>query len=330
MPEIQAATARAFSNIAFIKYWGNRDHTLRLPVNSSLSMNLEGLQTVTSVRFDPALPADDLTLNGRPADPDAVARASQHLDRLRALARVDVPARVESSNNFPTGAGIASSASAFAALTVAAAGALGLELDEPRLSALARLGSGSACRSVPAGFTEWRAGTDHTTSYAYSIAPPDYWDLVDLVAIVSREHKTVGSSGGHRLASTSPLQPGRLTGVRQRVEQCRRAILERDFAALTAVVETDALLMHAVMMTSSPRLVYWQPATLAVIEATERLRADGLPAMFTIDAGPNVHVITTGEHTADVRAALQALPGVDGVLSARPGGPAVLIDSPAV
>lgn len=326
MPNTHTATARAFSNIAFIKYWGNRDDVLRLPSNGSISMNLDGLQTTTRVAFDPALSTDSLTLNGKLSGADAGARVSQHLDRVRALAGVTMPARVDSTNNFPTGAGIASSASAFAALTVAAAGALELALDEAQLSALARLGSGSACRSVPAGFTEWDAGTDHLSSYAHSIAPPDYWDLVDLVAIVSREHKAVGSSGGHRLAATSPLQAGRLMGSEQRVIRCRQAILERDFEALTAVVEEDTLLMHAVMMSSTPRLIYWRPATLTVIEATEQLRADGVPAFFTIDAGANVHVITLAAHAEAVSAAITVLPGVETILSAQPGGPAVLID----
>lgn len=324
------ATARSYSNIAFIKYWGNRDHALRLPANGSISMNLDGLETVTTVRFEPGAPHDRLTLNGEEQTGPALDRVSQHLDRLRALAGVAHRAHVTSRNNFPTGTGIASSASAFSALTVAAAAALGLNLDERTLTILARQGSGSASRSVPGGFVEWYAADTSDESYAESIAPPDHWDLVDLVAIVSREHKAVGSTGGHALAPTSPLQAARVADTPRRLDLCRRAILERDFEALAAVVEQDTVMMHGVMMSSEPALIYWQPPTLRIMSAVQRWRADGIPACFTIDAGPNVHVITTSEHAAHLRAALAELDGVADVLKATPGGPAHLLDSPTV
>ncbi|GAB4478402.1 MAG: diphosphomevalonate decarboxylase [Anaerolineae bacterium] len=322
------AAARSFSNIAFIKYWGNRDNALRLPANGSISMNLAGIETVTTVQFDPTLRADTLLLNGKPADSPALERVTRHLDHLRRLAGVETRAAVESHNNFPTGAGIASSASAFSALTLAAAHALGLDLSERDLSILARLGSGSASRSIPGGFVEWYVGTDHATSFAESIAPAEHWDLVDLIAIVSTEHKAVGSTGGHVVAPTSPLQAARVADTDRRLGLCRRAILARDFEALTGVIEQDALLMHAVMMTSVPSLVYWQPATLRVIEAVRAWRAEGLAAAFTIDAGPNVHVITLSAHRAQVEAVLRALDGVQDVRTATPGGPAHLIDIP--
>ncbi len=325
---LMVATARSFSNIAFIKYWGNRDNALRLPSNGSISMNLAGIETVTTVRFDPALQADTLLLNGSPADSPALERVTRHLDHLRRLAGVQTCAAVESHNNFPTGAGIASSASAFSALTLAAAHALGLNLSERDLSILARLGSGSASRSIPGGFVEWHVGIDHASSFAESIAPAEHWDLVDLIAIVSTEHKAMGSTGGHAVAPTSPLQAARVADTDRRLALCRRAILERDFETLTDVIEQDALLMHGVMMTSTPSLVYWQPATLRVIEAVRNLRGDRLAAAFTIDAGPNVHVITTTADSAQVEAALRALDGVQDVRAAMPGGPAHLLDTP--
>jgi len=314
-----SASARSCSNIAFIKYWGNRDDALRLPANGSISMNLAGIETITRVEFRQELEVDQFILNGALADAAATRRVSAHLDHLRKIAGTAVKARVSSTNNFPTGAGIASSASAFSALTVAAAKALGLDLEEAELSYMARLGSGSACRSIPSGFVEWRPGLDHVSSYAVSIAPPEHWDLVDLVAIVSTAHKEVGSTGGHALAPTSPLQDARVRDAERRLDECRRAILERDFKAFAPIIELDALMMHAVMMTSQPALIYWLPETLQLINAVRAWRGEGLDVAFTIDAGPNVHVMATAANCLEVEARLKQQPGVINVLKARPG-----------
>jgi len=232
---------------------------------------------------------------------------------------------VTSENNFPTGAGIASSASGFAALAVAAARAAGLDLDEAALSRLARTASGSACRSVPGGFVEWRTGETDDDSYASSIATPGHWDLVDCVAVVSKAHKAMISQEGHALAGTSPLQPGRLVDAPRRLDICRQAILQRDFQALAEVMEQDSNLMHAVMMTSRPPILYWQPATIAVMQTVRAWRQSGLPACYTIDAGPNAHVICPSSAAATVCTQLQAIPGVHKVLTAAPGGPAQVI-----
>ncbi len=204
------ATAQSHPNIAFIKYWGNREPVLRIPANGSISMNLDGLETRTTVAFEASLAQDQLTLNDQPASEEARRRVSALLDRVRRMAGVDLCASVESRNNFPTGAGIASSASAFAALSLAASAAAGLQLNERECSRLARTGSGSACRSVPGGFVEWQAGTDDESSYAYSLAPAEHWDLVDCVAVASQTHKPTGSTQGHALADSSPLQAARV------------------------------------------------------------------------------------------------------------------------
>lgn len=317
-------TAIASPNIAFIKYWGNRDDALRLPANGSISMNLDGLFTRTRVAFDSTLPQDQLTLHGQPQAGPTLERVSRFLERVRELAGLSWFARVESENNFPTGAGIASSASAFAALALAASRAAGLELSEAALSRLARRGSGSACRSIPGGFVEWQAGEDDESSYAFSIAPPEGWNLVDCIAILSQEHKATGSTAGHALARTSPLQAARVQDAPRRLDLCRRAILERDFDAFAAIVELDSNLMHAVMQTSAPPLLYWQPATLAVMQTVVEWRQAGLPACYTLDAGPNVHVLCPAEAASQVEAGLRLIPGVQAVLIAKPGGPARL------
>lgn len=324
MPD-RTATSLACANIALVKYWGNRDDRLRIPSNGSISMNLAGLTSRTTVHFDPDLLADRLTLNGAPVTGAGLQRAAGLLDQVRRMAALDRFADVASENNFPTGAGIASSASGFAALAVAASAAAGLGLSEGQLSRLARTASGSACRSIPGGFVEWLAGEDDATSYAVSIAPPEHWKLVDCVAIVSQEHKTTISQDGHALAHTSPLQNARIAGAPARLDLCRRALLERDFEALAQVVEQDSNLMHAVIQTSTPAILYWQPATIAVMHAVRQWRRQGLPVCFTIDAGPNVHVLCECDDAADITARLEQIPGVLRVLAASPGGPAHLV-----
>lgn len=319
------ATAQAHPNIAFIKYWGDQDPELRIPVNGSLSMNLDCLYSRTTVEFDQELDKDELLIGGQRPDDMAVSRVSRFLNRVRELADFAICARVSSENNFPTGSGIASSASGFAALSLAASFAAGLELDQQALSRLARRGSGSACRSVPGGFVEWLPGNDDDSSYSISVVAHDHWDLRDCIAIASREHKSTGSTSGHNLAGTSPFQAARVADAERRLDLCREAIINRDFQAFAEVVEMDSNLMHAVMMTSQPPLYYWQPATLDVMQSVIEWRSTGIPVCFTIDAGPNVHVITTSEYSDGVMEKLEQIPGVLEVMMGEPGREARLI-----
>ena len=320
---LRTATAVAPANIAFVKYWGVRDSERTLPYNASISMNLDTCLTTTTVRFDPALEADEVVLalydqapqraGGRPLE-----RVVAHLDRLRALAGVPWRAQVESSNNFPSDAGIASSAAAFAALTLAGATALGLTLDERQLTLLARRsGSGSASRSIPTGYVEWRVPEEtydvsswDQQSYAVSLAPPEHWALADVVAVVDTEAKKIGSAENHRLASTSAYFPTRLAELPARLAATRAALAARDLEALGETIEADAVSMHVVCMTSHPPSFYWNGATLEVIHAVRGWRAEGLLSYFTIDAGPNVHVICAAADRAEVARRLAALPGV--------------------
>lgn len=319
------ATARANANIAFIKYWGNQDDALKIPANGSLSMNLEGLYAETTVVWQPTLDADRLTLNGEPASEQALARVVRHLNIIREKYQVQGFAEVVSQNNFPMGAGIASSAAAFAALSVAATHAAGLTLSERELTTLARLGSGSAARSVPTGFVEWQKGDTHETSFAYSVAEPSYWDLVDVIAVVSQQHKATGSEDGHKTAQTSDLQAGRLAKAQERLAACREALLTRDFARFAEVVELDSNLMHAVMMTSRPALFYWLPLTLRVMQAVREWRASGVPVCYTLDAGPNVHCLCLSEAAEQVATELRSIEGILDVRLARAGSGTVLL-----
>ena len=321
---ISTASAAAHPNIAFIKYWGNKDHDLRIPANGSISMNLAPLETRTTVSFDTDLKEDQLVLNGESTTAAALRRVSTLLDRVRGMAEVQTFARVVSENSFPTGAGIASSASAFAALTLAAVTSLGLELPEQQLSALARTGSGSASRSIPGGFVEWIP--DQESSHAFSIAGPEHWALVDFVVLISQEHKAVVSSDGHKLAGTSPLQEGRVLDTGRRLEICRKALIEKDFQTFAEIVELDSTLMHSVMMTSTPPLYYWDPGTLEIMKAVRSWRAAGLQVCFTIDAGPNVHLICPESAAEEVKRKLTALVNVKSLLICTPGGAAWLRD----
>jgi diphosphomevalonate decarboxylase len=325
---MSSATALAHPNIAFVKYWGNRDDRLILPANGSLSMNLDGMFTRTSVTWlEAGDGGDSLTINGAAARKAALERVSAFLDLVRELAGFERAAAVTSESNFPEGAGIASSASAFAALALAASRAAGLELSEAEHSRLARRGSGSACRSVPGGFVEWAAGSGDANSYAFTIAPPGHWDLVDCLAVISKAHKSTVSSQGQTLAGTSPFQAARLADAPRRLDSCRRALLRRDFEGLAEVVELDSNMMHAVMMTSRPSLFYWQAATLTVMQSVREARAGGLPVCYTIDAGPNVHVLTEAASAQQAAAMLGELPGVREVRKSGVGGPAEFVEA---
>jgi len=322
---INSATAIAHPNIAFIKYWGNRDKSLRLPDNGSISMNLEELTTQTQVTFDPNLPGDIFDLNGHRQAGQSAQRVVAHLNLLRGLRGIGTKAYVKSENNFPEGAGIASSASAFAALTVAGIRALGIELPERDLSRLARRGSGSASRSIPTGFVEWYRGASDIDSYAVSIARPDFWELSDLVVIVDEKHKLTGSSEGHELAKTSALQSARVLDADKRIERCREAIQTRDFALLAETIEMDCNMMHAVMMTSNPPIFYWNPYTIEIITAVHAWRKSGIPVAYTIDAGPNVHLICDSEVETLLSDKISNFKWVKQLLIAHPGGPARLL-----
>ena len=322
---MSAFTALAHPNIAFIKYWGNRDNVLRLPSNGSISMNLDGLFTRTIVSFQPSLPFDELIINGYAVMGKGLERISYILDLVRVMAGIEIKAEVMSENNFPAGAGIASSAAAFAALALASSHAAGLTLSEAQLSRLARRGSGSASRSIPSGFAEWKMGTGDDDSVAISIAPPEHWNLVDCIAIVSASHKKTGSTEGHAIAGTSPLQNARVTDTPRRLELCRNAILKKDFDAFANIIEHDSDMMHAVMMTSNPPLMYWQAGTVGIFHAVREWRASGSPVAYTVDAGANVHVICLGEHAKETEKRLRELPGVSDVLVAGVGGAARII-----
>jgi diphosphomevalonate decarboxylase len=315
--------AVAHSNIALAKYWGKADAVRNLTAVPSLSLTLAALRTVTSVRFDEAIPADELMLAGEQVVGRPLSRVSKLLDSVRARVGVDTRARVESVNDFPTAAGLASSASGFAALAMAATRAAGLELGLSEVSALARAASASAARSVFGGYVSLAARAEAAERVADGAAFP----LEMLVAVtVSGPKDTASTDGMGHTQDTSPYYPAWVEAAPAVYEEVRSAVLGADFAALGPAVEHSALLMHASMLAARPALIYFAPATLRVMERVRAFRKSGGRAFFTMDAGPHVKVLVEASAAAELELELSKLEGVSQVLRSAAGPDAYWID----
>jgi diphosphomevalonate decarboxylase len=315
-----AVTARAGTNIALVKYWGKRDRALNLPATGSLSLTLAGLGSRTTVRFGGD--QDRVLLDGAPAPAPFAARVSAFLDLVRARAGLRLPAEVATRNSVPTAGGLASSASGFAALALAATRAAGLDLRPDELSALARRGSGSAARSIFGGFVEMAPGTrpDGADAHARPLVAPDAWDLRLVVAVTTRTAKAIGSTEAmERTAATSPYYPAWITATGADLVEARSALEARDLAALGPIAERSALRMHACALAADPPILYWNATTVAALRAVQALRAEGAAAYFTIDAGPHVKVLCPAGEAPAVAATLGAVAGVAETLVAAPG-----------
>ena len=315
------AAAQAQPNIALVKYWGKRDAALNLPVVGSISITLDSLWTRTDVSFVPGSAQDRFSLNGR-SDNLEMKRVVRCLDLLRQRAGVECGAVVDSRNNFPTAAGLASSASGFAALVRAGSQALGLDLSETELSLLARRCSGSAARSVFGGYVEWARGElgDGSDSVARPLLPAAAWPLRVAVAITSTLAKEVGSSEGmRRTAQSSPFQASWIATQEADLTMARNAILTRDFDALALVSEHNCLKMHALAMAAQPGLLYWNGATVECMHRVRALRREGVPVFFTVDAGPQLKAVCAPWAIEQVKAALHGVPGVLDVLDSGLG-----------
>jgi diphosphomevalonate decarboxylase len=331
----RSVTARAGTNIALVKYWGKRDAALNLPAAGSLSLTLADFGSETTVRFARDAAGEDgrdrVLFAGSPAEPRFAARVQRFLDLVRAQAGIPLPAEVSTVNSVPTAAGLASSAAGFAALALAASRAAGLRLSPAELSQLARRGSGSAARSIFGGFAEMSAGmrADGTDAVAHGLLDENAWDVRLCVAITAAGEKAIGSTAAmDRTALTSPYYQGWLASVPVDLDEARSAIAVRDLAALGAVAERSALRMHACALAADPHILYWNPATLAAITTVKELRAKGVPAYFTIDAGPHVKVLCGSADALTVQTALMTTPGVMRVLILAPGkGAHILIEN---
>ncbi len=318
----RSASALARANVALVKYWGKRDEERNLPAVGSISLTLDGLEALATVRVcrdgEPRF-----RTNGRPVEGLAAQRMARFLDDLAASGEGGAPllaADVEA--NFAVGAGLASSAAIYCAVTAAALAVLGRRVAAEELSGLARLGSGSAARSVYGGLVEWSRGVapDGHDSVARQLLPESAWDLAMLVAITSEEMKRTASRDAMRaVAETSPLYRGWLDAQEEDLAAMRDAIARRDLAAVGRIAEENCLRMHATCFAARPPIVFWTPATLAVMDAVRALRDGGTGAYFTIDAGPQVKVLCLRADVDAVAERLAAVPGVRRVLRSGPG-----------
>ncbi|MEM1089336.1 MAG: diphosphomevalonate decarboxylase [Pseudomonadota bacterium] len=296
--------ARAHPNIALIKYWGKSDLSTNLPSAGSLSVTLDGFTTDTTVA---KAASDELLLNGEPGG----AQADRVFRWLDACLTHRPPLHIDTRNNFPTAAGLASSASGFAALALAVDALLELGMSKAELSVLARRGSGSAARSIFGGFVQLKLGQDSDSTTAAPLLDAARWPLEVVIAVTQAGPKETSSGEGmERSRLTSPLYQAWTECVPGDLEKARDAIERRDFGALAEVSEASFLAMHAVMISSRPGLLYMKPASLRCVERVRELRREGLAAFCTMDAGPQVKIICLPEAADDVEAALRETPGV--------------------
>ncbi len=325
----QRAAAFAPINIALVKYWGKRDPELNLPCASSLSVALAELGSLTVVAPSSELEANIMVVNDEPIDGAGLIKVGRVLRAIREMAGgTEVRAGIRGVNTVPTAQGLASSASAFAALATAGCEAYGVDADEITLSRLARTGSGSASRSVHGGWVMWHRGErdDGMDSYGEQLHDDEYWPLRAIVAHIDIGRKKVSSTEGMQLsARTSPYFDAWIETCERDVRDCRWAIAQRDFQTLATIVENNCLAMHSCMMATRPPLLYWQPATLAVIHAVRQLRSEGVECMFTIDAGPSVVVLAPVSAIERVGREIGRLQGVSRVTQTRIGGGAHLV-----
>lgn len=314
------ARAVAGANIALAKYWGKLDIALNIPAVPSISLTLDKLTTTTTIEFHSGR-ADSVTLNGKRATGSGRTRVIELLDRVREQAGLDAVATVVSDNNFPTAAGLASSASGFAALAGAALSAGGLQTSQVAISRLARQSSASAARSVFPGFAELptgRAGDGRLA--AKPLFPARHWDVALVIALTDKGPKKVGSTEGmERSRKTSPLYAPWLQKAPALAKKVRDGLRDRDLAKLGVAMEQSTVMFHACAMTSVPSVYYWQPATIAALKTIQKLREKGTEVYATMDAGPHLKALCRRKDAPSVKRALQRLPGVHSTLVARPG-----------
>jgi len=312
------------ANIAFVKYWGRRDDSLILPLNSSVSMNLSDCTTTTSCEWG-EWDHDTIKIKYQgkefaEAQGSVREKALAIVERVRKRIKTNMCVKIASENNFPAAAGIASSASGFSALTMALYESYGFELSEKELSIESRLsGSGSACRSIPGGFVLWEKGEkrDGSDSFAHSIAPADYWDLRDIVCVVDVTNKKVSSGEGHVRAKNEYMK-ARLLNIDKRVEEAAVAIKEKDLEKLGAVTEIEALSLHAVCMLSEPPIFYLSDGTFAIMQAVRGLRENGILAYYTMDAGANVHIIAEAHNIEVIVSRMKEMPEIKQIIVNSP------------
>jgi len=321
---ISRGKARAYSNIALIKYWGKRDEKYILPMNSSLSLTVDCFYTETEVVFSNSYAKDYFYLNGSLQDESATEKISSFLDLFRKAADIDMKAIVKSTNFVPTAAGLASSASGFAALAAACNVASGLNVGLRELSMYARQGSGSAARSIYGGFVEWQKGTNERDSYAVPVDDAK-WDIGMVIVVVNSNAKKVSSREGmKRTVSTSPFYRIWSDKAEEDLKEAKLAIKNRDFEKLGLITERNGLMMHATMLGANPPILYWEPESVLVMKMVKELRDEGISCYFTMDAGPNVKILCRMSESNRIKERLMEVFDEERIIVTGPG-PGVVI-----
>lgn len=280
---------RAHTNIALIKYWGKANAELRLPLMSSLSMTLDAFYTDTSV--EKTNDENAFYLNGQKQDSKQSQRVFSYLTKLQNKFGYHDNLIVKSVNHVPTSAGLASSSSAFAALAAAFCQYYNIQVDKKELSRLARIGSGSACRSIFGGFSVWQKGDSDASSYAYALDEHPQMDLHLLAVELNTNQKKISSTSGMKEAQSSPFFNPWLERNETELNQMIAAIKNDDFTALGELAELNANEMHAINLTAQPEFTYFEPNTIRAIKLVEDLRKEGIECYYTIDAGPNIKIL---------------------------------------
>ena len=286
-------TARAPTNIALIKYWGKKDAKLRLPLMSSLSMTLDAFYSETKLTDASEM---SFSLNGVKQEGPAASRVFNYLKLMQERFGVSGSLAVESTNHVPTAAGLASSSSAFAALAAAFADHYQLDVDRQELSRMARMGSGSASRSIYGGFAVWQKGSSDADSFAYPLVESPKMDLKLLAVELNDQPKKISSTKGMEASKTSPFYQTWLDRNDQELADMEDAIKTGDFTKLGSLAELNASEMHSLTLTAQPGFTYFEPDTIKAIKLVGNLREKGVECYYTIDAGPNVKILCQSQN----------------------------------
>lgn len=314
------ATAKAHTNIALVKYWGKKDQELIIPQTDSLSLTLNEFYTTTTVNFDNHLTSDLVAIDQHTLSKKEAQKVVHVLDIVRQLSGIKSFARVDSINHVPTAAGLASSASAFAALAGAASTAAGLNLSSRDLSRLARRGSGSATRSIYGGLVEWQKGTDDDSSFAQPVLENVDFPIEMLAVLVDTKKKKVSSrSGMQSSVETSPYYDAWRQVVANDMVAIKKAIKAKDIDQIGHIAEENALRMHALTFSADPGFTYFNGETLTIIKAVEDLRNQGVNCYYTMDAGPNVKVIYNQGNRSKIVEKLSNIVDSERLVVSQPG-----------
>ncbi len=317
---MKAVTVHSHANIALIKYWGKRDETLFLPTKNSISITVSKLKTITTIGLSNKN-KDIISFDWKSSVKKSTEKITRLLDIFRKNYNIDAHFTIQTQNEFPTGAGLASSSSGFSALAVGLDALCNLKLSKKEISMLARQGSGSACRSVYGGFVQWHKGTkpDGSDSFAEQLFSEKHWpELRILIAVIKEEEKPISSREGMlQTVATSPFYKQWLLESEQRIPMMIAALEKKDLTLVGELAEHDWYGMRQTMLTTKPPLDYCITATHNVINTVKELRKKNIQSYYTTDAGPNVKILCLENNIEKIKSNLKNFPGIIKLLECR-------------